>query len=50
MLIYKKKISVVGMGYIGLPFALLLASQGFIVKGIDINKKKSVRLKMGKLY
>ncbi len=49
MLIYKKKISVVGMGYIGLPFALLLASQGFIVKGIDINKKKISQIKNGEI-
>jgi len=33
----KKKISVIGLGYIGLPTATLLASRGFKVDGVDIN-------------
>lgn len=34
----KKSISVIGLGYIGLPTAALLASKGYMVKGIDINE------------
>ena len=33
------KISVIGLGYIGLPTAAILASKGLRVKGIDINLK-----------
>ena len=32
-----KSISVVGLGYIGLPTAVLIASNGFKVNGYDIN-------------
>lgn len=35
-----EKITVVGMGYMGLPFASLLANAGYIVKGFDVNKEK----------
>ncbi|MDD3437319.1 MAG: hypothetical protein PHC64_09240, partial [Candidatus Gastranaerophilales bacterium] len=34
-----KKICVIGLGYIGLPTASMLAVNGFEVAGIDINKK-----------
>ena len=33
-------IAVVGMGYMGLPIASLLAEAGFAVTGIDLNKEK----------
>lgn len=33
-----EKICVVGLGYIGLPTASLLATKGFHVQGVDINK------------
>jgi len=33
-----KLISVIGLGYIGLPTAALLASQGYTVRGADINR------------
>ena len=32
-----KKICVIGMGYIGLPTALLFATNGYNVVGVDIN-------------
>lgn len=35
----KSTITVIGMGYIGLPTAVLLASSGYIVNGIDVNQK-----------
>ena len=34
-----KKICVIGMGYIGLPTACIIAEQGLSVFGVDINKK-----------
>lgn len=35
----KERINVVGLGYIGLPTALMLATSGFRVYGTDINKE-----------
>ena len=35
----KLKISVIGLGYIGLPIATLIASKKNIVYGYDIDKK-----------
>jgi len=35
-----KTVSVLGMGYIGLPLALLLANAGYKVNGFDIDKKR----------
>lgn len=42
-----KRICVLGLGYIGLPTALLLASSGFEVVGVDINRKIVENLKNG---
>ena len=33
------KLSVIGLGYIGLPTAAILASKGLNVTGIDISEK-----------
>ena len=35
----KKTVCVIGLGYIGLPTAALIARKGFSVSGIDVNKK-----------
>ena len=35
----KKTICVIGLGYIGLPTAALIANKGYSVVGVDINKK-----------
>ena len=35
-----EKISVIGLGYIGLPLSLSFANCGFKVLGIDIDKQK----------
>jgi len=35
-----KKISVVGLGYIGLPTALIAAEHGYQVSGFDIDEQK----------
>ena len=34
-----EKISVLGLGYVGLPTAIILANEGYEVNGFDINKK-----------
>ena len=41
----REKINVVGLGYIGLPTALMLATSGFEVYGTDINKELVQKLK-----
>ncbi|MEO2117860.1 MAG: nucleotide sugar dehydrogenase [Methanocaldococcus sp.] len=40
-----KSICVIGLGYIGLPTASMLAIQGFDVIGVDINKKRVDEIK-----
>ncbi|MDO2935997.1 UDP-N-acetyl-D-mannosamine dehydrogenase [Paeniglutamicibacter sulfureus] len=34
-----KEVAVVGLGYIGLPTAAILASKGIIVRGVDVNPR-----------
>lgn len=47
---YKKDtVAVVGIGRVGLPFALVLAESGFKVYGIGRDPKKILNLKSGKL-
>lgn len=43
-----KKIAVVGLGYVGLPLALLAETKGFTVTGIDLNSGRVAKLKAGK--
>jgi UDP-N-acetyl-D-mannosaminuronic acid dehydrogenase len=45
-----KLISVVGLGYIGLPTAALLASQGYTVVGTDISKHAVDTINQGKIH
>ena len=40
-------ITILGMGYIGLPTAIVFAKAGFTVKGFDVNKKVIETLKAG---
>ena len=42
--------AVIGLGYVGLPLALEIASAGFNVVGIDLDQNKISRLKEGKSY
>jgi len=37
MIGYRKKVCVVGLGYIGLPTAALIANRGYFVHGVDID-------------
>lgn len=43
------QVSVVGLGYIGLPTALMMAASGTSVVGVDYNKKLIDSLKQGKI-
>ena len=45
-----KKISVIGMGYIGLPTAAIFASYGKKVIGVDINKQAIDTINKGQIH
>lgn len=45
-----KTVCVVGMGYIGLPTAALLANRGFRVHGVDVNKKAVDTINKGEIH
>jgi len=42
-----QKISIIGLGYVGLCTAAALASRGFDVTGVDVDKSKVIALKRG---
>jgi len=42
-----KRVSILGLGYIGLPTAILAAEAGYDVFGYDINKEKVARINAG---
>jgi UDP-N-acetyl-D-mannosaminuronic acid dehydrogenase len=44
------KISVLGLGYIGLPTSIILANAGHDVYGFDVNKKVIDKLSTGKIH
>lgn len=44
------KVQVIGLGYIGLPTALLIAGAGIEVVGFDVDSKKIKSLQSGELY
>ena len=44
-----KKICIVGLGYIGLPTASLLATKGYQVHGVDVNEKVVDSLNSGRI-
>lgn len=46
----KAKVAIIGMGYVGLPHAVLLAKAGFKVVGIDVQKEKVNGLNRGKSH
>ena len=37
------KVSVIGLGYVGLPLSLFISKKNFLVNGINLNKKKILR-------
>jgi UDP-N-acetyl-D-glucosamine dehydrogenase len=44
------RISVIGLGYVGLPLAVEFARSGFFVYGIDVDKGRIKALKAGRSY
>jgi len=46
----QRTIAIVGLGYVGLPLALLFIQRGFYVVGIDVDRRKVESLKAGKSY
>ena len=44
----KSRISVVGLGFVGLPLATVNAKKGFATIGVDVDNKKIANLKRGK--
>ena len=49
-MINTKRICVIGLGYIGLPTAALLASKGYAVAGIDLNPDTVQIINQGKIH
>ena len=45
-----KKVTVVGLGYVGLPTAVHAGESGYIVSGFDLDKDKIISLNNGKSY
>jgi UDP-N-acetyl-D-glucosamine dehydrogenase len=46
----KAKVGIIGLGYVGLPLALLYVEQKFPVTGFDIDQRKVATLKQGGSY
>ncbi|WP_126426059.1 nucleotide sugar dehydrogenase [Brevibacillus marinus] len=44
------KVGIVGLGYVGLPLAMLFVAKGVQVRGIDIDRKKIESLRQGTSY
>jgi UDP-N-acetyl-D-glucosamine dehydrogenase len=44
------KVGIIGLGYVGLPLALLYAEQNFVVTGFDIDSRKVATLAEGGSY
>ena len=44
------KIGVIGLGYVGLPLAILFSRSGFSVAGFDVDQRKITTLNEGKSY
>lgn len=44
------RVGVIGMGYVGLPLAVILAESGYSVTGIDLDPKKVEMLQRGESY
>jgi UDP-N-acetyl-D-mannosaminuronic acid dehydrogenase len=45
-----KKICVIGLGYIGLPTAALLANRGYDVHGVDVVESTVNTINQGKIH
>lgn len=47
---HKKTVCVIGLGYIGLPTAALLASSGYQVTGVDLNEHAVSTINQGRIH
>ena len=47
---FDKSVSVIGLGYIGLPTAALLSHKGYMVKGYDLNEKAVNTINKGQVH
>jgi len=45
-----KKVCVIGLGYVGLPVAVVFASRGFSVVGVDVDEGKVEAVNSGRCY
>jgi len=50
MVILKRRVCIVGLGYIGLPTAAVLANNGFLVRGVDVNEKAVDLINNGQVH
>lgn len=48
--INKSRVAIIGLGYVGMPLALLLVQKGYHVVGIDNNKYKIEKIRKGQSY
>ncbi len=46
----KRSICIIGLGYIGLPTAALLATRGFEVHGVDVNREAIKKINNGEAH
>jgi UDP-N-acetyl-D-glucosamine dehydrogenase len=46
----KTRVGIIGLGYVGLPLALLFSEAGFPVTGFDIDPEKVTALNAGRSY
>src|SRR5256885_7999341 len=47
---HSARISIIGLGYVGLPLAIEFARAGFHVTGIDVDRDKVERIMAGRSY
>jgi UDP-N-acetyl-D-mannosaminuronic acid dehydrogenase len=45
-----KRVCVVGLGYVGLPMAAILASRGYRVRGVDVNSEAVETINQGRAH
>ncbi|OME77979.1 hypothetical protein BK120_25115 [Paenibacillus sp. FSL A5-0031] len=46
----QRTVAIVGLGYVGLPLALLFVRKGFYVVGVDLDRRKVESIQSGKSY
>ena len=47
---YSANVAILGLGYVGLPLAVVFAEAGFYVTGVDVDEKKVASLNKGVSY